>query len=250
MPDLHSTDAYLASLYDDVNEHGGPDELFYLALASSADRVLDIGCGTGVMLHALRDGGHQGRLVGLDPAAGMLAQARRRTDIEWVEGYLPDAGFEDEFDFIYMTGHAFQVLLDDEAIEELLHAVVRALAPGGHFAFETRNPRARAWERWTPDQVRQVTDADGRRLRMWHEVEQVEDDLVTLTETFAFEDDGEPSVSRSTLRFVSAEHLDQLLTAAGFIIDERYGDWDRSLMTPASPEIITVAHVGDLLASR
>jgi SAM-dependent methyltransferase len=225
--------------------------MFYIALAGSADRVLDIGCGTGVMLHAVRDAGHTGRLVGLDPAPGMLEQARRRTDIEWIEGYLPDAGFDGEFDFAYMTGHAFQALLDDAATMELLRAVGRALAPGGHFAFESRNPRARAWERWTPDQVREVTDAAGRKLRMWHEVEHVEDDLVTFTETFAFEDGGAPSISRSTLRFVSAEHLDQLLAAAGFVIDERYGDWDRSLMTPASPEIITVAHVdADLPATR
>jgi SAM-dependent methyltransferase len=241
--DLHFTDGYLASLYDEVVDQGGPDELFYIALASSAGRVLDIGCGTGVMLHAVRDGGHAGRLVGLDPAPGMLEQARRRTDIEWVEGYLPDAGFDGEFDFAYMTGHAFQVLLDDEATMALLHAVGRALAPGGHFAFETRNPRARAWEAWTPDRVRHVTDSAGRRVRLWHDVEQVDEDLVTLTETFAFEEGGDPAVSRSTLRFVSAEHLDQLLLAAGFVIDERYGDWDRSLMTPTSPEIITVAHV-------
>jgi SAM-dependent methyltransferase len=203
--------------------------------------VLDIGCGTGAMLHAVRDGGHRGRLVGLDPAPGMLDQARRRTDIEWVEGYLPDAGFDGEFDFAYMTGHAFQVLLDDESIMAVLRAVHRALAPGGHFAFETRNPRARAWEGWTPDRVQRFTDPAGRRVRMWHEVEQVDEELVTLTETYALEG-GDPAVSRSTLRFVSAEHLDQLLVATGFVIDERYGDWDRSLMTPASPEIITVAH--------
>ena len=40
-----------------------------------------------------------------------------------------------------------------------------------------------------------------------------------------------------------AEHLDHLLTSAGFVIDERYGDWDRSLMTPTSREIITVARI-------
>jgi SAM-dependent methyltransferase len=242
VPDAYFTDDDLAALYDVVERHGGPDEEFYIALATSAPSVLDIGCGTGVMLHAVRDRGHRGRLVGLDPAHAMLEQARRRTDIEWVEGYLPDAGFATEFDFAYMTGHAFQVLLDDAAVLEVLHAVRRALAPGGHFAFETRNPRARAWERWTPEHVREVSDSSGRTVRVWHEVEDVAADLVTFTETFAVDGAAEPSVSRSTLRFVGAEHLDQLLVEAGFVVDERYGDWDRSLMTPASPEIITVAH--------
>jgi SAM-dependent methyltransferase len=241
MPDVHFTDDYLASLYDIFENHGRADEKFYLNLVRSADRVLDIGCGTGSMLHAARDAGHRGRLVGLDPAGGMLTQARRRSDIEWVEGYLPDAKFVGEFDLAYMTGHAFQVLLDDAAVLELLQAAHRALAPSGHFAFETRNPQARAWERWTPDRVSERVDPQGRRVRAWHQVEDVAGEHVTFTETFAVEGVAEQMTSRSTLRFISAEHLDHLLAEAGFVVDERYGDWDRSLFTPSSPEIITVA---------
>ncbi|MFN2559905.1 MAG: trans-aconitate 2-methyltransferase [Jatrophihabitans sp.] len=241
MPDAHFADEYLASLYDIFENHGRADEKFYLNLVHSADRVLDVGCGTGTMLHAARDAGHRGRLVGIDPAAGMLAQGRRRGDIEWVEGYLPAAGFTAEFDLVYMTGHAFQVLLDDASVLELLRAVQRALVPGGHFAFESRNPQARAWEKWTPDKITEAVDPHGRRVRAWHEVEQVDGDLVTFTETYAVDGMADPMISRSTLRFISAEHLDHLLTAAGFAVDERYGNWDRCLFTPASPEIITVA---------
>jgi SAM-dependent methyltransferase len=241
MPDAHFSDEYLASLYDIFENHGRADEKFYLNLVHSADRVLDIGCGTGSMLHAARDAGHGGRLVGIDPAAGMLAQARRRTDVEWVEGYLPEAGFAAEFDLAYMTGHAFQVLLDDASVLALLRAVHRALVPGGHFAFETRNPQVRAWEKWTPEKITQVTDPQGRRVRAWHQVERVEGEHVTFTETFAVDGVAEPMVSRSTLRFISAEHLDHLLPQAGFVVDERYGNWDRCLFTPASAEIITVA---------
>lgn len=241
MPDVYFTDEYLSALYDIIENHGRSDETFYLDLARAAARVLDVGCGTGVMLHALRDAGHAGRLVGLDPAPGMLHQARRRTDVEWVEGYLPDAGFDAEFDFAYMTGHAFQVLVDDDAVLELLQAVRRALVPGGHFAFETRNPHVRDWEQWTPEHEKVVTDREGRRVRVWHEVERVDGDLVTFTENFAVDGRAEPLVSRSTLRFISAEHLDHLLDRAGLHIDERYGYWDRRPFTPDSPEIITVA---------
>lgn len=241
MVDTYFSDEYLASLYDIVENHGGPDETFYLNLAHSAERVLDVGCGTGWMLHRAREGGHRGRLVGLDPAPGMMHQARRCADIEWREDYLPDAGFDAEFDLIYMTGHAFQVLLDDAAIAQLLAAVRDALVPGGHFAFETRNPHARAWERWTPGHAVDVVDPDGRAMRVWHEVEEVDGEFVTFTENFASEDRSTPLVSRSTLRFIPAEHLDHLLTAAGLGIDERYGYWDRRPFTPDSPEIITVA---------
>ena len=64
---------------------------------------------------------------------------------------------------------------------------------------------------------------------------------ILRTENFAGEGWPRPVVGRSTLRFLPAESLDAFLASAGFVIDERYGDWDRSLMTPTSREIITVA---------
>ena len=240
MADKLFEDAYLASLYDRLCVDRG-DEDFYLHLVSSADRVLDVGCGTGTLLHRARTAGHGGRLVGLDPAEGMLAQARRHPDIEWISGLLPDAGFHHDFDLVFMTGHAFQVLLTDDEVRTFLQAVHTALVPGRHFAFETRNPLYRAWERWTPEHATEIEDADGRPIRVWHEVEAVEGEHVTFTESYGSPDWPADMVSRSTLRFLPAGELDHLLAEAGFVIDERYGFWDRSLFTPASPEIITVA---------
>ena len=140
-----------------------------------------------------------------------------------------------------MTGHAFQVLLSDEDVRDLLTAVHRALHPDGHFAFETRNPWHGAWEQWTPDRVVEVEDDAGTQVRVWHDLESVEGELVTFTETFASRSWAESRVSRSTLRFLPAERLDHLLGECGFTIDERYGSWDRSLFTSSSPEIITIA---------
>jgi len=89
----------------------------------AAESVLDVGCGTGSLLHWARESGHEGRLVGLDPAEGMLAQARRRDDVEWVLGDLSTVSWEDEFDFAVMTGHAFQVLLTDDELRTAFAAI-------------------------------------------------------------------------------------------------------------------------------
>jgi SAM-dependent methyltransferase len=233
-------DAYLASLYDRVSKWGPSDD-FYLHLIESANDVLDVGCGTGALLRRVRRNGHPGRLVGVDPAQGMLAVARTEPDVDWVYGYLEDVGFEHEFDLAVMTGHAFQVLLTDEDVRELLAAVHRALRPGRHFAFETRNPHYGAWEDWTPEHVVEIEDAAGTQVRVWSEVEEVEGEFVTFTQTYASRSWEAPRVSRSTLRFMPAETLDHLLAETGFVVDERYGFWDRSLFTSSSPEIITVA---------
>lgn len=240
MVDTCFEDCYLASLYDRLHA-SGRDETYYLHLALGAPRVLDVGCGTGRLLRDVRDAGHRGRLCGLDPGTGMLEQARRYPGIEWVAGTLPESGFESEFELIVMTGHAFQVLLTDDGIRAFLAAAHRALAAHGRFAFETANPHVRPWEAWTPDNVTEISDDDGTPIRVWYEVERVDGELVTFTENYASDAWDAPKVSRGTLRYLPAGCLDHLLRDAGFVVDERYGGWDRSLCTPASREIITVA---------
>src|ERR671925_1889453 len=127
------TDDRLAALYDAFCPPPArrDDFAFYLPLVMSARAVLDVGCGTGALLHAAREAGHTGRLCGLDPADGMLRQARRRSDIEWVLGDLGDVAWDQEFDLVVMTGHAFQVLLEDDEIRAALGAVRSALIHGG-----------------------------------------------------------------------------------------------------------------------
>ncbi|MFJ5301757.1 class I SAM-dependent methyltransferase [Streptomyces sp. NPDC088350] len=254
MVDRSFADLSLAALYDTLNPWGPGDD-FYLGLVMSAGAVLDIGCGTGRLLGRARREGHRGRLMGLDPAAAMLVQARaHEPGVEWVLGDLRTREWRGEFDLAVMTGHAFQVLLGDEELRLALRAVRAALAPGGQFVFETRNPGARAWETWTPDGVREVSDGRGGVVRVWHEVESVTvgrgggggasggREYVTFTETFGGARWERPQVDRTTLRFLGTDTLDCFLREAGFAVVERYGDWGREPFAfSASPEIITVA---------
>jgi ubiquinone/menaquinone biosynthesis C-methylase UbiE len=57
------------------------------------DTVLDIGCGTGMSLHSLREGvGSDGTVVGLDLSPQMLTQARQRVERQgWNNVHLVQA---------------------------------------------------------------------------------------------------------------------------------------------------------------
>ncbi|HEY1485680.1 MAG TPA: class I SAM-dependent methyltransferase [Micromonosporaceae bacterium] len=232
-------DADAAALYDVLNEWGRSDD-FYLGLVMGAATVLDVGCGTGMLLHRARATGHRGRLVGLDPDVAMLAVARTRSDVEWVTATAAQAVWDREFEVAVMASHAFQVFVTDEDIRASLAAIRSALIDGGRFAFETRNPALRAWEDWNPTNAVEVVDPAGRALRVAHEVESVDGDVVTFTESVWV--GGEPArVDKASLRFLAPPTLDAFLAEAGFAIEARYGGWGREPFDDHRPEIITVA---------
>lgn len=233
----------LAELYDAFCV-GRRDFDFYLPLVMSAARVLDVGCGTGELLRLARRSGHSGRLCGLDPADAMLDQARKQEDVEWVLGDLSSVDWEREFDLIVMTGHAFQVLVEDDQIRDALGAIRSALTDSGRFVFETRNPRVREWESWVPENAVTV-EHGGRAVKMARQVEEpVIGDVVSFTATFSSPSWDCSQVSRSTLRFLSEDKLCGFLDGAGLVIEEQLGGWERQPLTSASPEIITVARRG------
>ncbi|HEY9481398.1 MAG TPA: methyltransferase domain-containing protein [Micromonosporaceae bacterium] len=229
-----------AETYDLFNAWAPSDD-FYLALVMDAGAVLDVGCGTGGLLHRARRDGHTGRLCGLDPAPAMLDQARRRTDIEWVLSDAASARFDREFDLAVMASHAFQNFITDDDLRASLLAIRAALVDGGRFAFETRNRMVREWESWNPDNPFEVVDADGTVIRASYETEPIDGDVVTFTETLSSPSWDEPYAVTGRLRFLGVEALNAFLTEAGFNIDAQYGDWTGGPFTPSAGEIITIA---------
>jgi SAM-dependent methyltransferase len=237
----------LAASYDVFFPPGQRDDFaFYLLLIMAARAVLDVECGTGALLRLARGAGHAARLCGLDPAPGMLSQARHRTDIEWVLGDLSSVSWDREFDLVIMTGHAFQELIEDDEIRAALAAICSALIAGGRFALETRNPLDRAWERWPEQYSAEVTDPTGAPVRCEYRVEDpIEEGVVRSISSYTSAAWEHPAVSWGALRFVEPAALAEFLGEAGLVIEEQFGDWDRSPLTDTSPEIITIAWAGE-----
>ena len=230
----------LSELYDAFCA-GRQDFDFYLPLVMSAKSVLDVGCGTGELLQLAREAGHTGRLCGLDPAEAMLEQARKRRDIEWVHGDLASVDWRREFDLVVMTGHAFQVFVEDDQLQSVAGRHTVRSDRGRPLRVRDTQSAGSGWEAWTPDNAVEIVRS-GSVVRMAHQVETpVVGDVVSFTCTFSSPSWERPLVSRSTLRFLDADSLSHFLTGAGLIIEEQFGDWDRQPLTDTSPEIITVA---------
>lgn len=102
-------DARLVALYDGDNPDG-PDHDFYRGLAGEvgAERIVDLGCGTGILTVTLARAGRS--VVGVDPSAAMLDFARRRDGGHTVRWVLGDAAAIDVVgvDYAVMTGNVAQ----------------------------------------------------------------------------------------------------------------------------------------------
>jgi len=89
-------------------------------------RVLDVAIGTGLVAReALAIVGDSGEIVGLDPSAGMLRQARKLLAVPLVQGFGERLPFADEqFDFISM-GYALRHVADLGSLFREFHRVLR-----------------------------------------------------------------------------------------------------------------------------
>lgn len=242
MPCASYTDPRLAAVYDTLNP-SADDTRFYLDLAGEGPKtVLDMGCGTGRLACDLAARGH--RVTGADPGTAMLNIARNRPGgdaVTWIETDAVGLSLDARFDLVIMTGHVFQVFLDDDAVRAALRTLCRHLAPGGRIAFETRNPAVREWEEWRPEETRERLKVPGiGTVDVHYDIASVSGALVTFETHFRFADD-DHVVATSTLRFMAQRELAAFLADTGCTDAAWYGDWDQSSFRATSPEIIVIA---------
>lgn len=105
-----------------------------------ADRVLDLGCGTGIVARRLRDrlGGGL-RVTGVDASADMIAMARTLApEVDWREGNAMKLPFADGSFELVVCQQMLQFVPDPVAA---LREIRRVLVPGGRLVAATWRPR-------------------------------------------------------------------------------------------------------------
>lgn len=237
------SDPHLVAIYNAVNGIEGYKQ-FYLDLAKklSAKTIIDIGCGSGLLTCELAKQGYT--MKGVEPSRAMLDLARQTSysdSVEWIEG---DARHLEEFhaDLAIMTGHIAQFYLDDAYWLTALQSIYNALRPGGHVAFESRNPAVQPWIKNTrhsdwPSKTspRKVNDSIAGKIEWWMQLVDVTGEKVLYENHYHFMQSDAKLVSLNELRYRTQDELTQSLIQSGFSIDNVFGDWDRSQASKESP---------------
>lgn len=109
------------------------ERVFDLLAIGKTDAVLDLGCGTGHLTNQIRQK-TSGRVLGLDPAEGMIAEARRQVapDVEFQVGAAENLNLPGQFDAIFCNS-AFQWFRDPP---RALAGCFAALRPEGRMAIQ------------------------------------------------------------------------------------------------------------------
>jgi SAM-dependent methyltransferase len=226
---------YAAILTDEVSDR--QTELIWRLLdLEPGAQVLDLACGHGRIANRLAAKG--ATVTGLDATARFLEVARaeardRNVEVDYVHGDMRELAWERRFDAIACVFTAFGYF-DDDDNRRVLHAVRRALRPGGRFWVDVNHLP------WLLANFRhlEVTERDGHWLIDRNRYEP----LIgrSINDRTIIRDRQQRSMQFSVRMFTFPELRDWLLDA-GFREVHGYSGHGEELTVDA-PRMVLVAH--------
>lgn len=154
------------------------DEVIARLRAHQSRKIADIACGTGLLNDRIERELHPEAIYGVDMSAGMLAQARARSErVQWIRGPAEQLPFDDGCLDAVVTTSAFHFFDQPAALREF-H---RVLAPGGLAAVSALSTRQTllhlpSTTRWKPQhnaspaEVRSIFEGAGFTVTDQHRI--------------------------------------------------------------------------------
>jgi SAM-dependent methyltransferase len=230
-PTIESTDLYdaLAPIYDAWQASNDMRPFALVTHAKLAPQLarearggpfafVDLGCGTGTLLHALRAEHLSWSLAGADASRGMLAVARAKpaaATIAWAQARIAaPLPFRPTFDAAGCFYDTLNHLADEAAVASALAAAARVVRPGGLVVFDVTNRLG--FDRWWRGTSR-------FRAAEWRLTIEAEFDHARGrgTATVGVDREGQAQSFALVERLVADAEIEGALAAAGLVVDRR-----------------------------
>ncbi len=238
---------YPADLYASLHNGNEGDEDFYRAVCIEADRVLELGCGSGRILAVLAD--QVPELHGLDSSEDTLALARKNlpATIELRRGDMQTFDVGGGFDRVLVPFNGIYCLPDLESVRRTFVQVAKALAAEGLLVFDgyAGDPihEDDSFDEGFDDEEEIATvDARGKRWRVFEQSEYERSaQRFTVHYRYLAEDDGEEILTSIRHRYLRLEETLEALEDSGLECVIAHGDFDQRVYDRDSERMIITA---------
>jgi SAM-dependent methyltransferase len=237
-------------LYERISQPPPASESFYVDEAlRSGGAILELACGTGRLLIPMARTGAQ--VTGVDIVRPMLDRARAKADeagvaLDLIQGDMRGVHLDRRFAMIMIAFNSMLHLASLDDYRALLASVRRHLTADGVFIFDIFNPSIAflARDPAARMELRRFDDPELGEVRVEATIDY---DAATQVSRGAWflSAAGRPDfrVIPLHMRSIFPQELPLLLSAGGFRLEERYGDFDRSRFSSASPRQVCICRL-------
>ncbi|NYE20350.1 class I SAM-dependent methyltransferase [Microbacterium immunditiarum] len=205
----------------------------FLAELAQGGRALEFAIGTGRVAVPLQSRGVE--VSGIEYSPAMVEQLMKKTKtIPTAIGDMATTRVDGEFSLVYLVYNTIGNLYTQDAQVECFRNAARHLRPGGRFVVEVLVPQLR---RLPPGQNAVPFDVSEQHLGFDTY------DLVSqraISHHYRRQSDGSYRYSPHNYRYVWPSELDLMARIAGFELEGRFGDWDRTPFSSESDSHISV----------
>lgn len=238
---------YPSDLYASLHTGNEGDEDFYRAVCVGADRVVELGCGSGRILAALAD--QVAELHGVDASEETLALARKKlpASVKLHRGEMERFDVGGGFDRVLIPFNGIYCLPDLESVRCAFAQVEKALAAGGLLVFDGYagdpiHEDDSFHEGFDEEEEIATVDARGKRWKVFERSEYERSaQRFTVHYRYLAEDDGEEILATIRHRYLRLEETVEALEFAGLELVVAHGEFDQRVYDRDAERMIITA---------
>jgi SAM-dependent methyltransferase len=238
--------------YDSLNNFDYDVPFYFELLSNYGGPILELGCGTGRLTIPIASKGYD--VSGLDISESMLEEAKHKANnlklnIEFVLADMRNFNLSKKFSLILLPFDTICNLYDYESLVACFNCVKRHLTAEGRFIIDVNNPNLnklimpKAEKRFKTKYKNPFSDGyvELSISNLYDSVSQIN------YCKWYFKNQNEEVVQDLNRRIYFPQELDNYLKYSDFIIEDKFGGFDKSPFTSTSKkQIIVCAMNGDL----